>query len=182
MSMANRLRVLAFLLLLLPLISVACSPGGSGQPEGITQGNLARDFTLETPEGRPVSLSDYRGQVVLINFWATWCPPCRAEIPGFETVYQANKDKGFMVLGINVEEGAQQVEDFLASTGVSFPILLDENGEVMKEYRALGLPMSVLLTPDGIIHTRHVGFLSDTVLEDYLAQIWADTQSTAESE
>ncbi|NIV39462.1 MAG: redoxin domain-containing protein, partial [Anaerolineae bacterium] len=76
---------------------------------GVNQGNLASDFTLETIDGTKVSLSDYRGDVVLVNFWATWCPPCRAEIPDLEAAYQARQGDGFVVLGINVEEPREAV-------------------------------------------------------------------------
>ena len=82
-------------------------------PSGINEGNRARDFTLETLAGDEVSLSDYVGNVVLINFWATWCPPCRAEIPDLEATYRARQAAGFVVLGVNVDESRAEVQPFV---------------------------------------------------------------------
>ncbi|MFC2031020.1 TlpA family protein disulfide reductase [Chloroflexota bacterium] len=165
--------VVAAGLLLLAVVLAGCGGAQSALTEGVNEGTRARDFTLENLGGDEVSLSDFDGQVVLINFWATWCAPCRAEIPGIEEVYRARKDEGFVVLGVNVSETREQVEPFLASMDVTYPVLLDVNGEVTGEYRALGLPMSLLVTREGVIHTRHVGFLSDDTLESHLKKIMA---------
>jgi len=116
-----------------------------------------------------VSLRELRGQVVLINFWATWCDPCRAEFPDIQAVYQARKDEGFTVLGVNSHETRGAVEPFVAEMGVTYPILLDENSRVAKTYRPVGLPMSVLVDQEGIIQVRHVGLLTRDQLEEYLA-------------
>lgn len=149
----------------------ACTESESAPPEGVNEGKRARDFTLANLAGIDVSLSDFQGQVVLVNFWATWCAPCRDEIPGFEQVYRTYTDDGFVVLGVNLQESRDQVEPFLDSMDVTYPILLDQGGDVTSEYRTLGLPMSILVTPEGVIHTRHVGFLSDSILENYLQEL-----------
>jgi cytochrome c biogenesis protein CcmG/thiol:disulfide interchange protein DsbE len=163
--------VLLALLLVSSALVAACTGSESAPPEGVNEGNRARDFTLENLAGDDVSLSALRGQVVLVNFWATWCAPCRAEIPGFEQVYQTYKDSGFVVLGVNLQESRDQVEPFVDAMDVTYPILLDQSGDVTQVYRTLGLPMSILVTPEGLVHTRHVGFLSDSTLENYLREL-----------
>ncbi len=169
--MGNWKIAVAALLLLAATIG-ACGGGASaGSATGVNQGNLASDFTLETIDGTKVSLSDYRGDVVLVNFWATWCPPCRAEIPDLEAAYQARQGDGFVVLGINVEEPREAVAPFAQAIGMSYPVLLDRGGQVMKMYRAPGLPMSLILDRDGVIQVRHVGFLTREQLEGYLAEL-----------
>ncbi len=162
---------LAALLLSFAASLTACTGSESAPPEGVSEGKRARDFTLANLAGMDVSLSDFQGQVVLVNFWATWCEPCRDEIPGFEQVYRTYKDDGFVVLGVNLQESRDQVEPFVDSMDVTYPILLDQGGDVTSEYRTLGLPMSILVTPEGVIHTRHVGFLSDRFLEKYLQEL-----------
>ena len=168
--MGNVRTVVAVLLLVAVLLG-ACAGAESAGSTGVNQGNLAADFTLETIEGTEVSLSDYRGNVVMINFWATWCPPCRAEIPDFEAAYQARQEHGFVVLGINVEEPREAVLPFAQAIGMSYPVLLDRGGQVLKMYRAPGLPISLILDRDGVIRVRHVGFLTKDQLEKYLAQV-----------
>jgi thiol-disulfide isomerase/thioredoxin len=116
-------------------------------------------------------LSDHLGSIVLINFWATWCAPCRAEIPDLEAAYRAHKDSGFVVLGVGVEDPRQGIESFVAEMDMTYPVLLDESGTLMKEYRGSGLPMSVLVDRDGIIQVRHMGYLSATQLESYLSRL-----------
>jgi peroxiredoxin len=153
-------------LLLAALLLAACSG-----VEGVTQGNFARDFTLQTLDGDKVSLSDYEGQVVLVNFWATWCPPCRAEIPDLEVAYRQHGGEGFTVLGVSVEESAEQVRPFVAAMQMTYPVLLDEKSQVMRQYRVPGLPMSLILDRDGVIQVRHVGYLSADQLADYLADL-----------
>jgi peroxiredoxin len=164
-------KILAGVLLLLAVTLVACGGGDSSEPTGVNKGNLASGFTLEALDGTEVSLGEYRGNVVLVNFWGTWCPPCRAEIPDIEKAYQARQDDGFVVLGVNVEEPRESVAPFVEAMGMTYPVLLDEGGQVLKMYRAIGLPMSVILDQDGVIQVRHVGVLTLEQLEDYLAQV-----------
>ena len=162
---------LVAVLMLLAVLLGGCGGDASAETTGVNQGNLAADFTLETVDGTEVSLSDYRGNVVMMNFWATWCPPCRAEIPDFEAAYQARQGEGFVVLGINVEEPREAVAPFAEAIGMSYPVLLDRSGQVMKMYRAPGLPISLFIDRDGVIRVRHVGYLTGEQLEKYLAQL-----------
>ena len=167
----GNLKAIVAVLLLLAVVLGACGGGDSTGSTGVNLGNLASDFALETLDGTEVSLSDYRGKVVLINFWATWCPPCRAEIPDLEAAYQARQDEGFVVLGISVEEPREAVAPFAQAIGMSYPVLLDRGGQVMKMFRAPGLPISLILDRDGVIKVRHVGILTREQLEDYLAEL-----------
>lgn len=168
----NRRWLLIGALLLLLFSLAACSgsveDSAAAIPEGIDNGQRAIDFELKTLDGEKMSLSDFEGNAVLINFWATWCPPCRAEIPGIEDAYKAHQDEGFVVLGVNVGEPGAAVEPFVADMGITYPVLLDETTEVSRSYRAVGLPASLVLDRAGVIRARHVGFLSDTQLEEYL--------------
>ena len=157
-------------LALVVLLLAACGGSGGGD-EGIGEGQRAPDFRLESLDGSQMSLGDQRGQVVLINFWATWCAPCRAEFPDIQATYEARKDEGFVVLGVNAQEARGAVEPFVRAMGASFPILLDENGQVAKIYRPVGLPMSVLVDQEGVIQVRHVGLLSREQLDKYLADL-----------
>ncbi len=153
------------------ILLAGCSGSSSGTSEGITEGHRAPDFRLEALDGSQVSLREHEGQVVLINFWATWCEPCRVEIPDLEAVYQARRDDGFAVLGVNSQETRGAVEPFVTSMGVSYPILMDESGRVAKTYRPVGLPMSVLVDQEGIIQVRHLGLLTADQLQEYLAAL-----------
>ena len=164
-------KTVAGTLLLLAVTLVACGGGGSSGPTGVSEGNLASDFTLEALNGTEVSLSDYRGSVVLINFWATWCPPCRAEIPDIEEAYRTREDDGFVVLGVSVEQSRASVAPFVELVGMTYPVLLDEMSLVYKMYRVPGLPMSILLDQNGVIQVRHIGLMTGAQLEDYLAQV-----------
>jgi peroxiredoxin len=165
-------KILIGVLVILSLGTVACTStdteSGSSAPEGISTGNRARDFTLKSLDGEKVSLSDFRGDVVLINFWATWCGPCRAEIPDFEQVYGNHKDKGLVILGLNQQESPAVIEPFAEELGMTYPVLLDEQGQVMSEYRILGLPTSVLVDRDGVIQVRHTGTMTANQLESQL--------------
>jgi len=159
------------LLLVLTVTLAACTGPGQAAPGGINVGNRARDFALENLAGDEVSLSDYRGSVVLINFWATWCPPCRAEIPDLEAAYRTWRGNGLVVLGLSTDESREQVQAFVDEFGMTYPILLDSEAKIMETYRARGLPLSVLVDRDGVIQVRHIGYLAAEQLNEYLAQV-----------
>jgi len=132
-------------------------------------GRQAPDFRLESLDGRQVSLADYAGQVVLLNFWATWCPPCKDEIPAIERVYEAHRDEGFMVLGINEGEALAVVQVFASEIGITYPVLIDKRGNVAAKYRRRGLPLTLIVDRDGVIQVRHEGYLTAGQLDKYLS-------------
>jgi cytochrome c biogenesis protein CcmG/thiol:disulfide interchange protein DsbE len=120
----------------------------------------ASDFTLQTLDGRSVKLSDYRGQVILLNTWASWCPPCRAEMPDLEAYYREHKEDGFVVLAVNDEESASTVANFIQAQGFTFPVLLDPGGKVMSQYGVRGLPTSFFIDRNGMVRGVWSGQLS----------------------
>jgi cytochrome c biogenesis protein CcmG/thiol:disulfide interchange protein DsbE len=115
------------------------------------------DFTLETQDGRTIRLADLRGQVVLINFWATWCPPCRAEMPAIQQVYERYREQGFTVLAVNQQEGATQVGPFADQMGLTFPILMDRDGSVSARYQVNGLPSTFFVDRAGVVQNVTLG-------------------------
>ncbi len=111
------------------------------------------------------ALEGSAGQVRLVNFWATWCPPCRAELPDLVAYYEAHANQGFQLIGVNEQESAAQVSAFLAQTGLAFPVVLDGDGSQMAPFGVTGLPSSFLIGPDGAIVQRWTGMISRAVLE-----------------
>ncbi len=135
-------------------------------PTGLEIGQRAPDFTTQTVDGDTVSLSDYRGKVVLLNFWATWCGPCREEIPGFQTLYNLH-DPNFVVLAVNYQESADTITDFADDLGVTFPLLLDEDGAINGDVygaRVRGYPTSFLIDQRGVIAAYYVGEMNFSML------------------
>lgn len=143
-----------------------------GLPEAApTQGSPAPDFTLETPDGETVSLSDYHGQPVVLNFWATWCAPCREEMPLLQETYEAHQEDGLVVIGVNVRENPETIERFLDEVGVDFPVLLDPDAEVVNRYLVTSLPLTFFIDRNGNVRTLVVGGMSKTILDERLATI-----------
>lgn len=129
---------------------------------GIATGEPAPDFELKNLDGASVRLSDYRGSVVLLNFWASWCPPCRVEMPHMQRFYQDYAAKGVVVLGVNLtatEEHPDRVRPFVEKRQLTFPVVLDEKGEVMKAYQVVGYPTTYLIDEDGTVREKFVGVL-----------------------
>jgi peroxiredoxin len=118
----------------------------------------APDFTLKNLEGTNLRLDEYRGQVVLINFWASWCGPCRQEMPLLDRIHQRYSDAGFAVLGVNVEGTLGPAKETAAKTGVTFPVLVDENQRVSALYDLESMPSSVVVDRDGVVRYVHRGY------------------------
>ena len=130
----------------------------------------APDFTLKSISGENLKLSEYRGEVVLINFWASWCGPCRQEMPVLSELHDKYKALGFTVLGVNVEEDSGKARKLLKKMSVSFPVLLDNESVVSKQYDVVAMPSTVLVDRNGNMRYLHKGYKPG--LEDvYLQQV-----------
>jgi thiol-disulfide isomerase/thioredoxin len=117
----------------------------------------APDFTLLNIDGQQVSLQQYRGKVVFLNFWATWCIPCREEMPALERLHQTYQVQDLAIISIDLKESADQVKTFFQKHGLSFPSLLDSNGTVFRDYLVAGMPTTYLIDRDGTLLARGVG-------------------------
>ena len=119
----------------------------------------APDFTLEDIDAKKFSLKDYRGKVVLLNFWATWCPPCRRELPSMQRVYEHFKDRNFAVLALDQMEDVDQIFTYTGGLEVSptFPVLFDKDSSVSRAYKVHGLPTTYLIDKKGYIRFRAIG-------------------------
>jgi thiol-disulfide isomerase/thioredoxin len=115
-------------------------------------------FTLGSRAGADVSLAQYRGQVVMINFWASWCGPCREEMPLLESIYKKYNRMGFTLLGVNVEPDSNAANEWLKQTPVSFPILYDKDSKVSKLYDVAGMPSTVIIDRSGKLRMLHRGY------------------------
>nr|WP_232515534.1 redoxin domain-containing protein [Aeribacillus pallidus] len=135
----------------------------SSYVEGINKGNRAPDFKLQTLDGQTVALSDFRGKKVIVNMWATWCPPCRAEMPDMQKFYEKYKDEGVEILAVNLTQAEKNKEDvarFLKDYGITFTVVLDEMGEVSEKYQAQAIPTSYLIDSKGFIREKITGPMS----------------------
>ncbi|HZW02714.1 MAG TPA: TlpA disulfide reductase family protein [Anaerolineaceae bacterium] len=151
------------------LVLLLSNPGLTRDRDMPAVGATISDFTLVDLAGETVQLSDYRGQVVVLNFWATWCPPCIEEMPLLEQYYQDNKDR-LVVLAINYEEGRSLVEPFTADLSITFPVLLDEGGDVIRQYYVRSFPTTYFVDAEGVLRAQHIGQLSPTLIDRYLTK------------
>ena len=144
--MRNRIAVIiATLSLSLPALA---GPAGGPAPA----------FTLASRAGQDVSLAQYKGQVVMLNFWASWCGPCRQEMPLLESIYRKYGKMGFTMIGVNVEPDSNAANEWLKATPVSFPILYDRDSKVSKLYDVAGMPSTVIIDRTGKLRVLHRGY------------------------
>lgn len=136
-------------------------------PVGLKIEERAPSFSLMTLEGKEVTLEDFRGKKILLNFWATWCPPCKEEMPDMEALYEEYKEDDFVVLAVNVtitEKNREDVHKFAEEYKLSFPILMDESGKVASQYDILSYPTSYFIDSDGVVRAKIVGGIKKEVM------------------
>ncbi|MFC1932120.1 TlpA family protein disulfide reductase [Chloroflexota bacterium] len=173
----NRLLAATLMLILtVGLLIAGCASsstsGGSAQAPQV--GKLAPDFQLLNLEGQSISLNDFRGSPVILNFWATWCSPCRAEMPFLQEIYEdwTGKSPSVAMLTINIKENSTRVKDFLETYNLSLPVLLDTDGNVSNKYNITGIPTTFFIDKDGIIQEKIVGaFRNKEQIEEHLGKI-----------
>ncbi|AMQ20871.1 TlpA disulfide reductase family protein [Geobacillus sp. JS12] len=142
--------------------------------EGLEVGNRAPDFALRTLNGEEVRLSDFRGKKVIVNIWATWCPPCRAEMPDMQAFYEEYKNQGVEIVAVNLtksEKNSEQVTRFIETYGITFTVVLDEKGEVSQRYQAQAIPTSYVIDSEGIIRNKMIGPMSKDWMMEQMKQI-----------
>jgi len=161
------LKVVSLIILTCVLLVAGCSA-----PSVARVGEPAPDFQLENLDGQSISLSDFRGKTVLLNFWTTWCPPCVSEMPYLQQVYEEWSEKGLAVLAINIGENPTEVKGFLQAHNLSLPVLLDTKENAARKYNITGIPTSFFIDSDGIIRVKIIGaFPSKEVIETHLNKI-----------
>ena len=143
-------------------VTVTASASGPAPKEG----QPAPDFSVPLLDGSTFRLSDYRGQAVWINFWATWCPPCRAEMPDVEEVYQSYQGQGLKVVALSIGEARRDVQAYVDRTGLTFNIGLDSDTAVSAQYRIVGIPTHFFVDRDGVLREIRIGALNKKGMED----------------
>ena len=171
---AARYRGASAVLGLSALLSVTATVRLAAQGARPEPGRIAPDFTLKTLSGDRATLSRLRGRPVVINFWASWCVPCRSEMPALVAAYAAHRDAGLEILAVNLrdqEATKRDVERFVAEFRIPFPVLLDEKGKVWRGYALVSVPTSVFVDLTGTVRVVHPGPISPEALVGALAQI-----------
>ncbi len=146
---SSRLIIAAGAAIMLAAAAVA-STGFTGKP--------APDFALKNRDGENVRLSDLRGDVVMINFWATWCGPCREEMPLLDEMHARYSRVGFSLLGVNIDDDQRRAEQMIESLGVSFPVVFDSTKQVSQQYDVSAMPVTILLDREGVVRYVHYGY------------------------
>jgi peroxiredoxin len=163
MKITNRLLALTVLTVVATMTAAAAT---------LQTGAPAPAFQLNSNAGKPLALADFRGQIVLLNFWASWCGPCRQEMPILEQLNRQYHGKGVTLLGVNVEPDSAAAVQWLKATPVTFPILFDTDSKVSKLYEVAGMPNTVIIDRKGLVRYIHRGYAAGAE-NDYLNQIRA---------
>ncbi|QWC22366.1 redoxin domain-containing protein [Bacillus haikouensis] len=141
--------------------------------EGLSKGASAPDFELTTLNGEKVKLSDYKGKKVILNFWATWCPPCKAEMPHMQKYYEKNAEKeNVEILAVNLtsmDDGRDKVQEFADGYELTFPIPLDVDGAIGEEYRAFTIPTTYMVDTKGLIQHKIVGPMNEDMMAEMVS-------------
>ncbi len=149
----------------------------SGRISAPRQGFLSPDFSLQTADGSTVTLSDLQGQPVLVNFWASWCAPCKAEMPAMQRVYEEYRQQGFTILAVNAtnQDSQKAATDFATQYGLTFPILFDVRGEASALYQVRALPTTFFVDREGNIHDMLIGGpISEALMRAQVEQMLAE--------
>ncbi len=161
------------------LLAAACAappraPGGAGsggnQPTAV-EGAPAPGFHFISFDGKPVALADFAGRGVVLNFWASWCVPCRAEMPFFEKVARSPEAKGVAFIGLALLDDEPSSRAFLNEVGVTYPTGPDPNNEIARSYQVVGLPTTIFIRPDGTVARKWAGPISEEQLQEFLRDI-----------
>ena len=161
-------RMLKLSAIILSLVVLLAGCGGQNP----LLGKPAPDFQLSSLDGQPVSLSDLKGSPVLLNFWATWCGPCRGEMPYLQQIYEKWQVMGLVLLAINIGESSSDVGEFMQDQGLSLPVLLDSEGEISAQYGIEYIPATFFIDSEGIVQEVKVGaFQSTAEIEESLLQL-----------
>jgi len=164
--------VFVVIALLVALVGLPAFDGWSMGSRVPTVGMQSEDFSLIDLEGKSQSLSQYRGKIVLVNFWATWCKPCTTEMPAMQKIYDKLRDKGFVVLAVNELEDDAKVREHIKQYGHTFPVLMDRDNKVANQFGVFGLPVSVFIDEKGIIQEYiKGGLLTEQKIDETVARI-----------
>jgi cytochrome c biogenesis protein CcmG, thiol:disulfide interchange protein DsbE len=177
--MQKNQRIILYILILIAgaswiILSANATDTSTNNTSAPQAGFAAPDFALKTPNGEEYTLSKLKGNAVLVNLWATWCPPCRAEMPAIDKMYKEYKDQGFVVLAMNMtyQDDPTNVVPFIQEYGLTFPILLEETGDVGAAYQLRSLPSSYFINRAGIIQEVVIGGpMSEALLRTRIEQI-----------
>lgn len=167
----GRVGVTVLTFVLAALLPMASQLWGMGSRPPLA-GMIAPEFSLSDLTGRAQRLQDFRGKIVLLNFWATWCKPCTTEMPAMQAAYDRLREHGFVVLAINELEDTQQVNEHIAQHGHTFPVLLDQDNRVANQYGVFGLPVSVFIDETGRVEEYiKGGLLTEQLIQETVARI-----------
>ena len=147
---------------------------GVAANEGLNKGEQAPDFELTTLAGEPIRLSELQGKKVILNFWATWCPPCKAEMPHMQNFYEDYAEtENVEIIAVNLTSGDREasVEEFVKDYGLTFPIPMDVEGEVGQKFQAVTIPTSYIIDTNGMIQHKIVGPMDETMIQDFVSNI-----------
>jgi len=185
-ALRNILATLAVGAIIVGLVWFFDRPAGFGSSQAITltasasgpaprMDQPAPEFQVKTLDGTTVNLSDYRGQPVWVSFWATWCPPCRAENPDIQEVYEKYQSEGLVILALSIGESTDTVQGYVQRTGLTYTIGLDQNTEIAARYRIVGIPTHFFVDRDGVLREWRIGSMSKKTMEKNVAKILASS-------
>ena len=143
-------------------------------------GKKAPSFVAPKVGGQLVSLENYKNKPLVLNFWASWCPPCRDETPGMERIWRKYEDQGVVILGINVQDGEKEAERYISEFGVTFSNALDLDGSITVDYGVTGLPVTFFIDNDSVVKGRGVGSISEDRLDNWVSNLIFSTGAAVE--